>query len=102
MPELDILPLAAVRARKVSYVLALAHLEGIPVPDSLSLTSHAGQPDFDFHATAEEFAAWSKWLNATPERDYPGSPYKAATATAHLDEWGPVSVRFHTRKDGTS
>ena len=97
-PKLDILPLAAIRARKVSALLALAHLEGVPVPTSVSLTSHANLADLEFSATPDEFAAWSKWLGATPCRDYPGSEHRSATATAHLEEWGPVSVRFTTRR----
>lgn len=99
MPDLDPLPIVIPRLQAVAALLALAHHEGIPVPDSLFLTGHANLEDLDFYATPDKFAAWSKWLNATPERDYPGSPYKAATATAQLDEWGPVSVCFRTRKD---
>ena len=99
MPELDTLPLLAIRARKISALLALAHLEGIPIPTSMSLTSHPELDDLEFYAEADEFAAWSKWLNATPRRDYPGSPYRGATATAQLDELGPLTVRFHTRRD---
>ena len=93
------IPLAALRAQKVAALLALAHHEGVPVPDSLCLTGHDNLDDLDFFATPEEFAAWSKWLNATPCREYPGSPYRGATATAQLDEWGPLTVRFHARRD---
>lgn len=99
MTDPDTLPLVALRARKVSHLLALAHIEGVPVPDSLHLTNHSVLEDVSFSATPEEFAAWSKWLNATPERDFPGSPRRAARATAELAEWGPVAVRFHMRRD---
>lgn len=98
MTDLDILPLAAIRARKISALLALAHLEGVPIPEAVSLTSHASLADLEFTATPAEFVAWSTWLKATPCRDYPGSPHRSATATAQLDEWGPVTVRFHARR----
>lgn len=99
MPDLDLLPLAVIRARKIDALLVLAHLEGIPIPTSMALTNYALLDDLEFFAEPDEFTAWSKWLNATPCRDYPGSPYRVATATAQLDELGPLTVRFHTRRD---
>lgn len=92
-------PLVIPRLQAVAALLALAHHEGIPVPDAFHLTSHDNLDDLAFSATPEEFAAWSKWLNATPVRDYPGSPFTAARATADLNEWGPVTVSFHKRRD---
>lgn len=101
MPELT-LPLVALRARKVASLIALAHHEGIPVPDCITITAHDSLADVEFHATPEEYAAWSKWLSATPCRDYPGSQYHTALATAHLAEWGPTTVRVQTAKESAA
>lgn len=99
MPELD-LPLSLRRAPKVTALLALAHHEGLTVPMTWDVTSFASLEDLSLSLdTGDDFAAWSRWLSATPCRDYPGSPYVSATATAHLDEWGPVTVRLSVRKD---
>ena len=101
MPEPVILPLVAIRARKIASLLALAHHEGIPVPSCVTITDHDALADVEFHATSEEFAAWIGWLNATSCRDYPGSRYRTALATAQLAEWGPVTVRVQTEKEAS-
>ena len=95
----DTLPLVAIRARKISALLALAHFEGVPVPEVIGLSGFEVLDDIDWYLDRETYAAWSKWLGATEVRDYPGSPYVTATATAHLDEWGPVTVRLSVRRD---
>ena len=99
MPELD-LPLSLRRAPKVTALLALAHHEGLTVPAMWFVSSFPALEDLSLPLdTADDFAAWSRWLSATPCRDYPGSDFRSATATAHLDEWGPVTVRLSVRRD---
>ena len=94
MPELDTLPLLAIRARKIADLIALAHFEGVPVPEVIGLNGFEVLDDIDWYLDRETYAAWATWLGATEVRDYPGSPYITATATAHLDKWGPVTVRI--------
>ena len=95
MPELT-LPVIALRARKVASLIALAHHEGIPVPEVIGLTGFEVLEDINWYLDRETYAAWVTWLGATEIRDYPGSPYVTAIATAHLDKWGPVTVRLST------
>lgn len=102
MPELDTLPLLAVRARKIAALLALAHIEGIPTPSMIHISSYDALHDLEFSATPSEFRAWCNWLNADIRRDYPGSAFDAATATAHLEQWGPVTIRLACPKESAA
>ena len=100
MSTTDALPLSLRRAPKATALLALAHHEGLTVPPTWSVSSFPALEDLSLQLDdADDFAAWTRWLSATPCRDFPGSPYRSATATAHLDEWGPVSVRLSVRRD---
>ena len=91
--------LIVARAQKVAGLLALAYHHNIPVPTGFQLTTYGRLPDLEFSATWDEYRAWKKWLGAVECRDYPGSGRRTATATAVLEQWGPVTVRFTVARD---
>lgn len=93
--------LIVARAQKVAALLALAYHHNIPVPAN-PVPGITGDPrfmDFEFAASLTEFMAWKRWLGGVECRDFPGSGLRVATATAELDTWGPVTVRFTVARD---
>ena len=85
------IPLAALRARKVAALLALAHQAEVPTPLVMSVQDHEHLADLHFHADPDEYDAWVEWLKPT-ETDRDG--YVIALATVELADLGPLTVEW--------
>lgn len=86
------LPLAALRARKVAALLALAHQAEVPTPLVMSVQEDEHLADLYFLADdAEMYAAWAEWLKPT---ETSSTGYLTATVTVELADLGPLTVEW--------
>lgn len=91
MSNLPTIPLAALRAKKVAALLALAHQAEVPVPLVMSVQHDKHLADLWFMTDADEYAAWADWLNPDESSD---TDYVSAKVTVELADLGPLTVEW--------